>query len=360
MAATSRRNDDDGANDDDDDDDDDDDEGKPTSAAPPCACLDSSALASGENGDVMSEDGWTFRLFPDPTRIPSSFVGPGSAIADIGLSVESVSVPSNWTVSSHEESCGVCDPPHYTNVQMPFDVLYPHVPKENPTGVYRLEFSALPQRWVRSETNGTESRRRVVLHLGAVESCFFAYVNGRFVGMGKDSRLPSEFDVTSCIHHASEEGGEGSDIGNNVLAIVALKWSDGSFLEQQDHWRGMGGIHRSVFLYSTPAEAFIEDVFCRGELSYAGRVGTTSVVSDRKGMLRIQARIGRDHKTRIEGKNIYYNEQVECARSKGVTYRMLFQLYGPDDAPVFDEPVDAASDGNELVKDGMHTNVQLQ
>ena len=100
--------------------------------------------------------------------------------------------------------CDVHDPPRYTNVQMPFDTLYPHVPEDNPTGVYRLQFSKLPLGWMDSEQNGTQIKRRVVLHLGGVESCFFVYMNGMFVGMGKDSRLPSEFDVTDYIKHYKE------------------------------------------------------------------------------------------------------------------------------------------------------------
>jgi beta-galactosidase len=58
-------------------------------------------------------------------------------------------------------------------------------------------------------------------------------MNGQFVGMGKDSKLPSEFDVTPYVHHEGREG----TADKNVLAVVVLKWCDGSFLEQQDHWR---------------------------------------------------------------------------------------------------------------------------
>mmetsp|Transcript_10319 Transcript_10319/g.18949 ORF Transcript_10319/g.18949 Transcript_10319/m.18949 type:complete len:766 (+) Transcript_10319:3-2300(+) len=313
-----------------------------SSFVPPCICLDSAALQS------TSKDGWQFRLFPDPLHIPSSYINSSNSTSST-ITGKATSVPSNWTMTSHE---GVHDPPRYTNVQMPFDVLYPHVPEDNPTGVYHLEFSMLPKRWVEEDHGGTKlSRRRVILHLGGVESCFFVYMNGQFVGMGKDARLPSEFDVTSCINYASSEkdGNEGD--AKNILAVIVLKWSDASFLEQQDHWRGMGGIHRSVFLYSTPAEAFIEDVFCRGELVDIDQIDKNTFRQDYKGLLKIQARIGRDHRTRMKGKNIYYNEQVECVRSEDTMYRMLFQLYGPDNSPIFDEPIDAASAGNDLIND---------
>jgi beta-galactosidase len=291
----------------------------------------------------------------------------------------------------------------YTNVQMPFDTLYPHVPHINPSGVYRLVFDALPHSWVESDDDGdigcggAQIRRRVVLHLGGVDSCFFVYVNGRFVGMGKDSRLPSEFDVTSHVRHLPAEGGEGGlsstttggDGGGdteemtNTLAVVVLKWSDSSFLEQQDHWRGMAGIHRSVFLYSTPAAAYIEDVFCRAEIVDLDddmpptvdrlspvrsiELGRTyvSFLPLYRGRLKVQARIGRDDRTRVGGRNIYYNEQIGCARTddddggdEDATYRMVFQLYGSSEEcdssewkALFDEPIDPTREGDESIMD---------
>ncbi|EED90854.1 hypothetical protein THAPSDRAFT_263381, partial [Thalassiosira pseudonana CCMP1335] len=250
----------------------------------------------------VSNGGWQFRLFPNPTSIPQCYIQTASTSDDpLTFCKKQLFIPHNWTMTSHADSgccCGVHDPPRYTNVQMPFDVLYPHVPEENPTGVYRLEFNTLSSHWLGGEDDGrTTARRRVVLHLGGVESCFFVYMNGGFVGMGKDSRLPSEFDVTSFVNACSEDG---SVDNTNTLVIAVLKWCDGSFLEQQDHWRGMGGIHRSVFLYSTPAEAYIEDVFCRADLRFG------------------------------EGSNVK------------VEYRMLFQLYDSSNKAVFEEPLDVS------------------
>ncbi|KAL7543511.1 hypothetical protein ACHAWF_007403, partial [Thalassiosira exigua] len=334
----------------------------------PCVCLDSSTnradcvpsyeimgdqCDSSARHEIRSEDGWKFCLFPDPRSIPKSYIMPATSTSDVHFCPKAASVPSNWTMESHKACCGVHDPPRYTNVQMPFDVLYPHVPEENPTGVYRLQFSALPAGWVKSEANGTQVRRRVVLHLGGVESCFFVYLNGQFVGMGKDSRLPSEFDVTNCIHHdiGLGESEMDADVEVNTLTIIVLKWSDGSFLEQQDHWRGMGGIHRSVFLYSTPADAFIEDVFCQAEITNLNHQ-EICYPPQYTGRLKINAKIGRD--SRITGKNIYYNEQIEY-ESGGIVYRMVFQLYDSDWNPIFDSPIDPA----QLAKDAA-MEVQLR
>ena len=113
-----------------------------------CVCLDSGGgEGDGSNGDsnevcgkdgIDSKGGWTFRLFPDPHSIPKSCVeaggGPGDADGD---PFREAVVPSCWTMTE------ATDPPRYTNVQMPFDVLYPHVPRGNPTGVYRLVFAPL-------------------------------------------------------------------------------------------------------------------------------------------------------------------------------------------------------------------------
>jgi beta-galactosidase len=96
--------------------------------------------------------------------------------------------------------------------------------------------------------------RRVVLHFGGAESVLYVYVNGHAVGMGKDCRLPSEFDITPWVKPG----------GGNVLAAVVVKWSDASFIEDQDQW-WMGGLHREVYLYST-APVHLQDIFVLGDL----------------------------------------------------------------------------------------------
>jgi beta-galactosidase len=113
----------------------------------------------------------------------------------------------------------------------------------------------------------------------------------------------------------------------------------------------MGGIHRSVFLFSTPAEAFVEDVFCRAEITNINQPESTIFPPEYKGLLKIQARIGRDSTVRIKGRNIYYNDQIECARAEGVQYRLLFQLFDEHWKPLFAEPIDPTYEGNSLIKD---------
>jgi beta-galactosidase len=162
---------------------------------------------------------WWFRYIDRPEDVPADFAEPD---LDTGDDWASITVPGNWTM----QGWGL---PHYTNVVMPFPGRPPKVPDANPTGLYRTTFS-LPPAW---------KGRRVVLHVGAAESVLYAYVNGTAVGMGKDSRLPSEFDITRHLRR-----------GRNTVACMVVKWSDASHIEDQDQW-WMGGIHRSVYLYAT-------------------------------------------------------------------------------------------------------------
>ena len=124
---------------------------------------------------------------------------------------------------------GTWDQPHYTNVQMPFPGLPPEIPEVNPTGVYERDFE-VPADW---------AGRRVVLHVGAAESVLIVSLNGDEVGVGKDSHLASEFDLTDRLRP-----------GANTLRLRVVKWSDATYVEDQDQW-WHGGITRSVFLYAT-------------------------------------------------------------------------------------------------------------
>ncbi|MFW5894009.1 MAG: glycoside hydrolase family 2 TIM barrel-domain containing protein [Verrucomicrobiota bacterium] len=175
---------------------------------------------------------WQFLYFERPEDVPSEVVG-----CDVATEQWSdIEVPGNWTVQGW-------DRPHYTNMGMPFAERYPRVPAENPTGVYRREFT-LPESW---------EKRRTILHFGGAESVLHVYVNGYPIGMSKDSRLAAEFDVTERLQ-----------AGKNIVTAVVVRWSDGSYLEDQDHW-WMAGLHREVCVYSVP-EVHIADVFARGDL----------------------------------------------------------------------------------------------
>ncbi len=174
-----------------------------------------------EHFEQISLDGtWRFQLLHSPTE-------------RIGKRWESIPVPGLWTMQEPSEV--FFDKPIYTNVQMPFEEQPPFVPAENPTGVYERDFD-VPKSW-----NG----KRIVLQLGGYESVALVYINGQEVGLTKDSRLAAEFDVTQFVQS-----------GNNVLRIDVTKWSDATFIEDQDQW-WHGGITRSIKLYATN-KVFIE------------------------------------------------------------------------------------------------------
>ncbi|HEX2850217.1 MAG TPA: glycoside hydrolase family 2 TIM barrel-domain containing protein [Acidimicrobiales bacterium] len=186
---------------------------------------------------------WRFTRCPSPEDAPAGWERP--RFDDAGW--REVDVPGCWTMQGD-------DRPIYTNVQMPFDATPPHPPRDNPTGLYRTTFD-LPARW---------ERRRVVLSVGSAESVLLVHVNGSPVGISKDSRLAAEFDITAFLHP-----------GHNVLACMVVRWSDASYLEDQDHW-WHAGIEREVFLRATD-RAWIEDVRATAGLADDLATGTLEV-----------------------------------------------------------------------------------
>ncbi|MBS0850011.1 beta-galactosidase [Citrobacter sp. JGM124] len=172
------------------------------------------------SSDVISLNGeWKFCLFAAPEEVPASWV-----TKELQQAVP-MPVPSNWQVQGY-------DIPIYTNVNYPFPVNPPYVPSDNPTGCYSLTFQP-DSDWLE------DGEVRIIFE--GVNSAFHLWCNGRWVGYGQDSRLPSEFDLSDYLIN-----------GENRLAVMVLRWSDGSYLEDQDMWR-MSGIFRDVTLLHKPA-----------------------------------------------------------------------------------------------------------
>lgn len=229
---------------------------------------------------ALSLDGvWKFHFTPNPFQLPQSFERPEFD----DTTWAGIEVPGNWTMQGY-------DKPIYSNIKMPIPHNPPLVPVEdNPTGLYRRVFD-LPANW---------QGRRVVLHFGGVESFFYLWVNGQKVGFSKDSRLPAEFDITPFLRP-----------GRNLIAAKVLRWCDGAYLEDQDHWR-MAGIFRSVWLFAFPAPFHLVDVFARPE-----------VAEDlRRANLRVIARLG-----------------GETRAASGA--RIAMQLFDPSGAPLFPDYVE--------------------
>lgn len=190
---------------------------------------DARAHDRAESAWRLSLDGeWRFRLAPDPLTAARWLEGRSDDVPP----ETPIVVPGNWELQGHGR-------PHYTNIQMPFPHEPPQVPEANPTGIYRRTF-VIPPAW---------RDRRIVVHFGSADSVLCVYLNGTAVGLSKDSRLPAEFDLTPLVR---------PDAANELTAVV-IKWSDASFVEDQDMW-WLAGLPREVFLYATP-RTYLGDLF---------------------------------------------------------------------------------------------------
>ncbi len=169
---------------------------------------------------------WKFLFLASPEKAPEGFEKDGFDCSGW----DDLPVPSSWQLHGYGR-------PHYTNVQYPFPVDPPHVPTENPTGLYRRKFH-IPEEW---------KRCRIVMRFEGVDSYLKLWVNGIYAGMSKGSRLPAEFDVTGMVR-----------TGVNTVAAMVCQWSDGSYMEDQDMW-WLSGIFRDVLLLALP-KAHIRDV----------------------------------------------------------------------------------------------------
>ncbi len=196
------------------------------------------------NDRYMSLDGvWKFNWVETSAKRPVDFYK--ESFDDSAW--DNLAVPANWEVNGYGT-------PIYVSAGFPFKIDPPFVektPKEtyttfverNPTGSYRRTFN-LPQDW---------DGKQVFVHFGGVQSAFYLWINGEMVGYSQGSMVPSEFRITPYLRK-----------GQNSIAVQVFKYSDGSYLEDQDMWR-FGGIHRSVHLYATE-DVRIRDYGVRTEL----------------------------------------------------------------------------------------------
>ncbi|TQJ91174.1 glycoside hydrolase family 2 TIM barrel-domain containing protein [Streptomyces sp. SLBN-31] len=192
---------------------------------------------------ALSLDGdWRFQLVPAPD-------------APVGGTWSSSYVPGAWTLQ------GTDDLPQYTNVRMPFPDFPPHSPAANPTGVYERDVD-VPGEW---------AGRRIVLQVGAAESVLLVHVDGRPVGISKDSHLAAEFDLTDVVRPGER----------SVVRLTVVKWSDASHIEDQDQW-WHGGVTRSVLLYATDP-LHLADVTVRARRD--GELRIDCLVRDARGAL---------------------------------------------------------------------------
>ncbi len=170
---------------------------------------------------------WKFRYYASIYDLQDAFYEVGYDAS----AFDSIPVPSVWQNHGYDHH-------QYTNIRYPFPADPPYVPKENPCGAYLYDFTYQKD----------AAAPRAFLNFEGVASCFYVWLNGQFVGYSQVAHSTSEFDVTKFLQD-----------GTNHLAVLVLKWCDGSYMEDQDMFR-MNGIFRDVYLLRRP-EQCIEDYF---------------------------------------------------------------------------------------------------
>lgn len=174
-----------------------------------------------ENVRLLSGVDWRFSYYKSVEDVPGDFYKPD--FEEEGF--ERMEVPSCWQMLGYDQK-------QYTNVRYPFPYDPPYVPGDNPSGAYIKYF----------DLSRAETKEEQFLYFEGVDSCFYVWINGKFVGYSQVSHSPSEFNITGK-----------TKAGTNKLAVLVLKWCDGSYLEDQDKFR-MSGIFRDVLLLFRPRE----------------------------------------------------------------------------------------------------------
>ena len=184
---------------------------------------------------------WKFQYFNSIYDIQDSFFEKNY---DTG-NFDEIQVPSVWQMAGY-------DTHQYTNIRYPFPFDPPYVPQNIPCGVYVHTF----------EYSRDEKAPKSFLNFEGVDSCFYVWINGSYIGYSQVSHMTSEFDVTDVLQD-----------GTNTVAVLVMKWCDGSYLEDQDKFR-MSGIFRDVYILKRPKQAIsdyhiktrIEDMLAKVEI----------------------------------------------------------------------------------------------
>jgi beta-galactosidase len=197
-----------------------------------------SALNSSKKSEfIQSLNGkWKFNWVRKPADRPKRFYK-----KDFSTELwDEIGVPSNWQMKGYGT-------PIYTNIKYPYSINTEEIPgidhKYNPVGSYQTRFK-IPEEW---------REREIFIHFRGVKSAFYLWINGEKVGYSQGSMTPAEFNITKYVNSS-----------DNIIAVEVYRWSDGSYLEDQDMWR-LSGIYRDVFLFATP-KIHIRDFYVSSEL----------------------------------------------------------------------------------------------
>ena len=199
------------------------------------------ALHKDSSVFIKSLDGtWKFSLANNPSERPVDFFKDGFDVHNWN----NIKVPANWQTEGFDKFI-------FTDVEYPITPNPPYVPADyNAVGSYKRTFT-IPKNW-----NG----KNIFIHLGAVNSFFYLWINGIYAGLSKDSKTPAEFDITKFLRK-----------GDNTVSIQVFRFSDGTYLEGQDMWK-LSGIERSVYLIARP-KISVYDFYAKATLDKNYRNG---------------------------------------------------------------------------------------
>lgn len=203
---------------------------------------------------------WKFQYFNSIYDIQDSFFEKNYDTENF----DEIQVPSVWQMAGY-------DTHQYTNIRYPFPFDPPYVPQDIPCGAYVHTF----------EYSRDEKAPKSFLNFEGVDSCFYVWINGSYIGYSQVSHMTSEFDVTDVLQD-----------GTNTVAVLVIKWCDGSYLEDQDKFR-MSGIFRDVYILKRPKQAIsdyhiktrIEDMLAKVEIEmkFYSPLNVNISIEDRNG-----------------------------------------------------------------------------
>ena len=203
---------------------------------------------------------WKFKYYESIYDVKETFYQTGFDVS----SFAEVTVPGVWQNEGYNAH-------QYTNIKYPFPFDPPYVPQDVPCGAYVYDF----------DYHKDEMAGKAFLNFEGVDSCFYLWLNGSYVGYSQVSHATSEFDITALIKE-----------GKNTIAVLVMKWCDGSYLEDQDKFR-MSGIFRDVYLLKRPVKAIrdyrittsVENTFARIDLdvSFTEGILTKVTLEDKNG-----------------------------------------------------------------------------
>ncbi len=239
---------------------------------------------------------WRFLWLKSLKKVPQSFYSPSFD----DKNWDEIKVPSNWEMSGYGT-------PRYLNVRYPFKKNPPFIDSSsNSFGIYRKTFT-IPEEWRNKE---------VFINFDGIDSAFYLYVNGKKIGYSEDSRTTAEFRITKYLKK-----------GVNQITVFVIRYSDGSYLEDQDMWR-LSGIYRDVYLMATP-KAHIRDFEIQTrtddlknwELNVIAKVKNYSNSNFRN--VEVIAEVHRDNKNSPSSKLILFKNKTELLEKDAESILLL-------------------------------------